>query len=197
MKYIEPLELENYNGPRHRLERKTSIGEGASYKVLECVDRNTQKVVAVKRIKLPDVQASLEAFEHRVTCVLRDIEVMHHGPLAQHANILKLLGYGWDYKQGDTIPFLVTELAPQGTLKEYLLQSKTTLNDRFQLCGQVAAGLCEMHMCGISHGDLKLDNVLACTSDPGRGWDELGPEGPLKYITAKIVRHIIYIYKYI
>jgi len=185
LRYIQPLELENYNGPR--LERKASIGEGASYKVVECVDRNTQKLVAVKRIKLSDVQSSLEAFERRVICVLKDIEIMHHGPLAQHPNILKLLGYGWDYNQGDTIPFLVTELAPEGTLKDYLLQSTTTLDYRFQLCGQVASGLDELHMCGISHGDLKLDNVLACTVDTGRWRDELGPEGPLKYITAKIV----------
>ena len=109
---------------------------------------------------------------------------MHHCPLARHENILKLLGYGWDYQQGDTIPFLVTELAPEGTLKDYLLYSRTTFEDRFQLCGQVAAGLCEMHMCGISHGDLKPDNVLACWVDTAPRWGHVSAAG---FVTVKIV----------
>jgi hypothetical protein len=36
---------------------------------------------------------------------------MKHAPLLKHDNILRLLGYGWDYEQGDTIPYLVTGLA--------------------------------------------------------------------------------------
>jgi serine/threonine protein kinase len=177
--------LENYNGPR--LEEKTEIGEGASYKVMECKDRFLHKLVAVKRIKLPNIQSNQEAFEHRVTCVLRDIEVMHHGPLAQHENILRLLGYGWDYEQGDTIPFLVTELAPYGTLKEYLLQAKTTLHDRYILCGQVANGLNEMHMCGIAHGDLKLDNVLVCETGVTDVWESSKRLPSVNFVMAKIV----------
>ena len=185
--YIQPLGLENYNGPR--LEEKTEIGEGASYKVMKCKDLFTHRLVAVKRIKLPDIhiQSNQEAFEHRVECVLRDIEVMHHVHLAQHKNILRLLGYGWDYQQGDTIPFLVTELAPYGTLKEYLLQTQTTVQDRFRLCGQVASGLNEMHLCGISHGDLKLDNVLVCDAGVKDPWSNPEIFPSVNFVTAKIV----------
>jgi serine/threonine protein kinase len=132
--------------------------------------------VAVKKIKLPPSSSNFEAFEHRVSCVLRDIEVMHHGPLAQHDNILRLWGYGWDNEQGDTIPYLVTELAQEGTLREYLRNSRVPIINRLGLCGQIIAGLYEMHLCGVAHGDLKLDNVLAVET-------ELGSP-----ITAKIVR---------
>ena len=86
---------------------------------------------------------------------------MHHEPLARHKNIIQLLGYGWDYEQGDTIPYLVTELAHQGTLRQYLSERHPlSLKDRLELCGDVISGLHEIHLCGVCHGDVKLDNVL-------------------------------------
>ena len=86
---------------------------------------------------------------------------MQHAPLAKHKNIIKLLGYGWDYEQRDTIPYLVTELAHQGTLRQYLSdQGSISLKDRLELCGDVINGLYELHLCGVCHGDVKLDNVL-------------------------------------
>jgi serine/threonine protein kinase len=126
------------------------------------------------------LRANPRAFEHRVICVLRDIEVMHHAPLAKHRHVVQLLGYGWDNARGDTIPYLVTELASQGTLKEYLLRSKTTISEGLRFCRQVAQGLCELHLCGVIHGDLKLDNILAC-SKSGRF------DVPASDVTAKLV----------
>lgn len=136
------------------------LGEGASYRVFGCVNKITNEAVAVKRVKLPPSSTKFEAFEHRVSCVLRDIEVMQHGSLKEHNNILRLLGCGWNYMQGDTIPFLVTPIASEGTLRQYLRRTSVPLTTRFQLCGDVCAGIYELHLSGVAHGDVKLDNVL-------------------------------------
>lgn len=90
---------------------------------------------------------------------------MHHAPLAQNRNVIMLLGYGWDYERGDTIPYLVTELAVEGTLRQYLLSHCVNVDHSLELCGDVISGLNEIHLCGICHGDVKLDNVLVCYSD--------------------------------
>ena len=136
------------------------LGQGASYRVFKCIDQRTDEAVAVKRIKLPPSSSKFEAFEYRVSCVLRDIEVMHHEPIRNHRNILRLLGYGWNYEHGDTIPFLVTEIASEGTLRQYLKRTDLRIASRFRLCGDVCAGLYELHLSGIAHGDIKLDNIL-------------------------------------
>ena len=147
-----------------------------------CTDRTSGSAVAVKRVKLPSSSANYEAFEHRVTCVLREIEIMHHRPLAKHKNIIQLLGYGWDYEQGDTIPYLVTEFAHDGTLRQYLSdRGLISLKDRLELCGDVINGLHEIHLCGVCHGDVKLDNILV-SSLYGRGRSD----GRTPFPTAKI-----------
>ena len=94
---------------------------------------------------------------------------MQHGPLRDHNNILHLLGYGWNYTQGDTIPFLVTAIASGGTLRQYLKSTSVSTTARFQLCGDVCAGIYELHLSGVAHGDVKLDNVLV---DHGQGGTE-------------------------
>jgi serine/threonine protein kinase len=114
----------------------------------------------VKQIKLPDDLNNDKAFQSRVDCVLKDIEVMNHPPIAQHQNILTLLGYGWGLRKGDVIPFIVTEYASLGTLRDYLQAKCRPLKTRLALCSQVACGLNRLHWTGIAHGDLKLENVL-------------------------------------
>ena len=92
LRYVQSLGLTTFDSSQ--IERTALLGQGVSYRVFGGTDRKSGSVIAVKRVKLPPSSTNHEAFEHRVTCVLRDIEVMHHGPLAQHTNIIKLLGYG-------------------------------------------------------------------------------------------------------
>jgi serine/threonine protein kinase len=137
----------------------------------------------VKRVKLPPSSTNFEAFERRVTCVLR---YRGHEPcssLSEHNNILRLLGYGWNYEQGDTTPCLVTELASEGTLRMYLSNRAISVQDRLELCGDVVWGLYEIHLCGICHGDVKLDNFLVnyhANREGGRG---NGPPEPVAKIS--------------
>ncbi|KAL3421518.1 hypothetical protein PVAG01_07963, partial [Phlyctema vagabunda] len=151
--------------PGHTLQEQGFCGEGVSYRVLRCRQTPSGQVVAVKQIKLPTL-ASAEAFERQVACVLRDIEVMSHGPLASHPNVLDIIGYGWDLKGNGSIPYLVTEYATEGTMRDYLRRRQLPSRDKVVLCQNVARGLHELHLCGMAHGDLKLDNVLITPADP-------------------------------
>ena len=91
---------------------------------------------------------------------------MCHPRLVQCENVMSLFGYGWRYLQGD-IPFLVTECALYGTLRQYLrLNPEISGRKKYNLCKQVANGIEWLHASGICHGDLKLENVLASASGP-------------------------------
>lgn len=161
------LNIRLYNPASLRGPRQ--IGEGVSYNVFRYTDTRTGDVVAVKRIKLPDDSNNHQAFQNRVDCVLKDIEVMVHPPIAQHENILTLLGYGWGLQRGDIIPFIVTEFTALGTLRDYLQTNKISMQTKLALCSQVACGLNRLHWTRVAHGDLKLENVLVFPSHAMEG----------------------------
>jgi serine/threonine protein kinase len=157
---IQPLNLDLYKP--ENLPEQCKLGEGASYNVWKCLNRRspTKDLVAVKKVKLPRGNSDFEAFQSRVACVLKDIEVMNHPPMADCENILNILGYGWNVGEG-SIPFLVTELAPGGTLRQYLKANLSLRGlQKIKFCRDVMSGMSELHLCGVIHGDLKLDNVL-------------------------------------
>ena len=156
---IQPLKLDVFEGSS--FDETVQAGEGASYRVKKCVHRPSKQVVAIKQVKLPPYSTHLDAFHSRVGCVLRDIEVMSHPPLAECKHILNLLGYGWRLHH-ESIPFLVTEYASYGTLRQFLRSRQSSLPgfQKLQLCRDVSAGLEELHLAGVVHGDLKLDNIL-------------------------------------
>lgn len=79
---------------------------------------------------------------------------------SNHENILNLFGYGWNTLASGYIPFLVTEFAEAGTLRAFLNRNQVSVYEKVLLTYDVAQGLHALHMCGIAHGDLKLDNVL-------------------------------------
>ncbi|KAF2147003.1 uncharacterized protein K452DRAFT_117 [Aplosporella prunicola CBS 121167] len=153
---VQHLNLEQF--AHTSLQRDRHIGEGVSYKVSRCVHRDTKRVYAVKQAKLPSAASDFEAFERQVTSVLKDVEVMSH--VGRKKNVLNILGYGWSLDKDNHIPFLVTQFAEGGTLRNFLKSSRTGVQDKIKLCRDVAQGLQGLHSCGIAHGDLKLDNVL-------------------------------------
>lgn len=159
VKLLQPLKLALYRGiDMHRI---TLVGEGSSYRVFRCNYLNRQ-LVAAKIMKLPTELSAKEKenFRRRVFCLIKDVEVTLFSPLAKHENILGLLGYGWNLSEDSSLPFLVTEYAEQGTLRDFLREKQTSVVSRLKLCGNIASGLHAMHSCGVSHGDLKLENVL-------------------------------------
>ena len=71
------------------------------------------------------------------------------------------------------------ELASESSLRLYLSKARVSAQDRLELCGDVIRGLYEIHLCGICHGDVKLDNIsvdIHATRQDGR---HEGPVGPI------------------
>ncbi|KAF2806412.1 kinase-like protein, partial [Mytilinidion resinicola] len=155
---VQQINLDTFEGSSFTYG-PNPVGEGVSYKVWRCYHRRKNAVYAVKQIKLPSVKSDLQGFQRQIGCILRDVEVMHGH--AKHPNILHLMGYGWDHQAGGALPFLVTDFAPGGTLRNFLKSHKISPEEKLILCQDVARGLHALHVSGIAHGDLKLDNVLA------------------------------------
>lgn len=86
--------------------------------------------------------------------------------LAAHTNVMGIYGWGWSAQRGCSIPFLVTEYAEYGTLRQFLSKRESSVYDKLVLCRDVAQALQSLHEAGIAHGDLKLDNVLVTPVEP-------------------------------
>jgi serine/threonine protein kinase len=157
------------------LEEVQNVGIGETFTVVEC--RYVGKSVAVKHIKLEHAtqDAQNRAVRRRLRSVLREISIMHHAPLANHPNILSLIGYGWKLQKNAPRPYVVVEYGREGSFRSYLASQAgqlLPLKAKMILGGDVASGLMALHQCGIVHGDLKLDNVIIFQS-----WDR--PSGAI------------------
>jgi serine/threonine protein kinase len=144
------------------IEIQNCIGEGESFVVQQCLYE--KRLVAVKHIKLGDLTPQSHGFKMRLRTVLNEIQIMQHTPLREHPNILSVLGYGWKTSGRNTLPYLMVEFAPYGTLRRYLICRNVLTDWKIILAGDVAAGVNVLHQCGIIHGDLKLDNVVVIPS---------------------------------
>lgn len=89
-------------------------------------------------------------------------ETLVLGVLGKHPNIVRLFGYTL------TPPALVMEFVPRGSLS-YVLhyckdpQVEATMTDgriKLNLLLGIAYGMTQLHACGVTHGDLKPQNVL-------------------------------------
>lgn len=118
------------------------VGEGSSYRVF-CCNYLKKELVAAKIMRLPLEKSAEERenFRRRVFCLIRDLQIMHHPPLARHPNILGILGYGWNLSENSALLFVVTEYAEQGTLRDFLRKVPTNVLTKLQLCGNIASGL--------------------------------------------------------
>ena len=163
LRALQPLKLQRFESSQ--LHESCFVGEGVSYTVFRSNDIRSGSLVAVKKIKLPSSTFNLSSSRALIGSILRDIEVMSHMPLAKHPNILSILGYGWEVRAGHLLPFVVTEYATFGNLREYLMCNWIDARTRRELCYQIASGLHELHLSSIAHGDLKLENVLVIKAE--------------------------------
>ncbi|KAH9889232.1 protein kinase-like protein [Xylariomycetidae sp. FL2044] len=167
--------------PYEEIERQDVVGEGETYTVERCLVRSTSRVFAIKHLKTEPSSSSSssfspggadDSFRRRLRSAILELRIMRHAPLRHHPNILSVVGYGWNNtRTGTLMPYLLVGYAHLGTLRQYLRQRaqvavNVNVNDKEILLGDVASGLSALHLCGIVHGDVKLDNVLVF-----RSWD--------------------------
>ena len=124
VKLLQPLGLALYQ--RADMHDIRKVGEGGSYQVYR-YKHSRKQLVAAKLMRLPlEFSAEEEEnFRRRVFCLIKDLEVMHHPPLARHPNIVGLLGYGWNLSENSALPFLITEYAERGTFRDFLQEYQT------------------------------------------------------------------------
>ncbi|KAI2462994.1 hypothetical protein F4781DRAFT_151780 [Annulohypoxylon bovei var. microspora] len=169
---VKALSLRHFQ--YEEIERQDVVGEGVTFVVERCVVRG--QVLAIKHLKNKLSQDD-RTFRRCLQSVILEIRIMRHAPLRSHPNIVPVFGYGWNMRATQIAPYLLVQYAPYGTLRQYLQHSKYKIPIMHKeiLLGDVVAAISALHLCGIIHGDIKLDNVLVFHS-----WDR-----PVKSI-AKI-----------
>ncbi|KAF5520670.1 NUAK family SNF1-like kinase 2 [Colletotrichum aenigma] len=156
---VGSLHLRRYR--YEELAREETLGEGETYLVEKAVQGGS--VFAIKHLKISNTPDE-KTFRRRLSAVTIEAQIMRHSPLRAHPNFPTVLGYGWNLRAKLIMPFLVVEYAPLGTLREYIQKLTPTLSDVEILLGDVVSALAALHVCGIVHGDVKLDNVLVFPS---------------------------------
>jgi serine/threonine protein kinase len=136
----------------YRLLRE--VGKGATGKVFEAVDDNTNKKYAIKAIPTSIVQGG-RGMEN----LKRELKLLHG---LNHPNITKIAGLE---KTVNNI-YLVLEYCNGGNLYEYSYFYKTMYNKPLpegevqKILRQLIKGLEYMHKSKIVHRDIKLENIL-------------------------------------
>jgi serine/threonine protein kinase len=121
------------------------IGQGQFAQVFRGVHRETDVVVALKKIEFK--RSNARDFLHELDCVAR----------LRHPNIVRF--HGLDYSiQGR---YLVTDYYEGGTLRDLMEASEPIrLTECLKLVIDVLHGLDYAHQAGIIHCDLKPENIL-------------------------------------
>ena len=154
------------------LERKQHLGEGATFTVdlYRETDSTEEKpaFVAIKTAKLSEESYTSGGPGVDLYSLLLEIQILQYEPLQKHPNIINFLGMDWTLS-GNRVPTprIIVEYAKFGTLSSYLQGNPIHMNEKLELCLDIASGLQMIHTCGLVHGDLKLDNILVFEEDGG------------------------------
>ena len=102
-----------------------------------------------------------------MSTVLTEVRVLNHPPLRGHLNLIQLFGYGWEFLDFGFLPFIVLEFADFGSLDQFLISrvDKLSVAAKLNICMDLLSGLDTLHFCDITHGDVKLENVLVAAND--------------------------------
>ncbi|KAF9767614.1 hypothetical protein IL306_015196 [Fusarium sp. DS 682] len=114
---------------------------------------------------------STELSARSYKALANELRILSHPPLMNHGNIVKINTIGWtrlDPSGAAWMPMIFLELAELGTLTKYLSEKRLEVDSKLRIAQDVGYGLQALHACGITHGDLKLDNVLMFKENDGK-----------------------------
>ncbi|KAF2848106.1 ankyrin [Plenodomus tracheiphilus IPT5] len=144
--------------PYNKIQHGERVGEGETFWVEQCYTDG--KAVAVKHLKVSRRENDGHDFLQRVNSLLLELRIMRHEPLRDHPNILSLVGYGWNVEGGSILPYILVDYCANGNLRQYLVKRRISPIHKEILIANVATGIHALHLAGVIHGDVKLDNVL-------------------------------------
>lgn len=108
--------------------------------------------LALKRLA-PAQVASSEAKENRFEALIAELCVLGHKYIRGHSFVNRLQGICWDIEtESESVwPVLMFEKAPHGDLERFMNRgagAKIALNDRLQLCAEIAIAITDLHRNG-------------------------------------------------
>ncbi|SCU79801.1 LAFA_0B05688g1_1 [Lachancea sp. 'fantastica'] len=129
------------------------VGQGAFATVKKAVERRTGKTYAVKIINKRKVVGNMDG-------VTRELEILRR---LHHPRIVRLQGF---YEDKDNY-YLVMEFVSGGDLMDFVAAHGAVGEDAGrEITRQVLEAVTYIHAMGISHRDLKPDNILIEQDDP-------------------------------
>lgn len=150
------------------------LGVGVSGEVRLIVNKETGETFACKRLNLMDVDTDEARFQ-----LIEEIDIMC---MLDHPNIVRLE----EIYESDSIIYLVQEVCTGGELFDCLDEQpdyRYSEKDSAHLVKQILSAVVYLHSQGIVHRDLKLENFLFGSKDPG---------SPLKMIDFGLSKHFKY-----
>ncbi|ODV70251.1 Pkinase-domain-containing protein [Hyphopichia burtonii NRRL Y-1933] len=137
--------------------KNETIGQGAFATVKKAVERSSGESFAVKIINR---RKALNTGAGNMVGVERELEILRK---LDHPNIVKLKAF---YEDMDNY-YLVMELVPGGDLMDFVAANGAIGEEATQvITKQILEGIAYVHKLGISHRDLKPDNILIKQDDP-------------------------------
>ncbi|RCK67147.1 Serine/threonine-protein kinase RAD53 [Candida viswanathii] len=134
-----------------------TIGQGAFATVKKAVERKTGDSYAVKIINR---RKALNTGGNAMAGVDRELQILRK---LHHPNIVELKAF---YEDMDNY-YIVMELVPGGDLMDFVAANGAIGEDATQvITKQILEGIAYVHKMGISHRDLKPDNILIMQDDP-------------------------------
>lgn len=138
--------------------KNETIGQGAFATVKKVIERSTGDSYAVKIINRR--RAIHAGGKGAMLGVNRELEILRK---LNHPNIVRLKSFYEDVENY----YLVMELVPGGDLMDFVAANGAIGEDATQvITKQILDGIAYVHRMGISHRDLKPDNILIMQDDP-------------------------------
>lgn len=138
--------------------KNETIGQGAFATVKKVIERSSGDSYAVKIINRR--RAIHAGGKGAMLGVNRELEILRK---LDHPNIVKLKSFYEDVENY----YLVMELVPGGDLMDFVAANGAIGEDATQvITKQILDGIAYVHRMGISHRDLKPDNILIMQDDP-------------------------------
>jgi len=132
-----------------RYQIKELLGKGAMGQVHRAYDSELDRDVALKLFSLPHQADETEGHQR----FRREVRAASQ---LNHLHIVTI----HDVNLTHTPPYVVMELLPNGTLKEYLRQNKLSWSEAAKLLQPLCQALAYAHQAGIIHRDVKPANVM-------------------------------------
>jgi len=158
LKRINLVRSRNTAGRDFAEFRSIPVGRGAYFQVRKLAGGTTAAKYPVIHNK---DGGGIEIHPKNYIAAAQELLVLRHGPLRSHRNIVNIVGICWTRVLPSFMPITLVEYAPHGTLANYLgVNPYIDSGLGNSLMQDIARGLQALHACGITHGDLKMDNIL-------------------------------------